>query len=182
MRIITGSLKGREFKSPQGHKTRPMSDKIRGALFNALGDIEDLTILDAFAGSGAVAFEAASRGAGQIISIDIDKSAHKAMAESVEQLKLEDRVRIIRANASGWSDNNPDMQFDIVVLDPPYNNIQPRLLQKLADRHVKPGGLAILSLPPKTSFSLADSSSSSYRLLSAKTYGDACLDFYRRLK
>ncbi|MBX4199607.1 RsmD family RNA methyltransferase, partial [Candidatus Saccharibacteria bacterium] len=53
MRIISGQLKGRNFASPRGHKTHPMSDKMRGALFNILGDIEGLSFLDAFSGSGA---------------------------------------------------------------------------------------------------------------------------------
>ena len=62
MRIIAGSLGGRVFKAPSGHRTHPMSEKIRGAIFNALGDISDLTVLDAFTGSGALCFEAVSRG------------------------------------------------------------------------------------------------------------------------
>ena len=70
MRIIAGDLKGREFKSPRGRTTRPMSEKTRGALFNTLGDIEGLSVLDGFAGSGALVFEAISRGAVSALAIE----------------------------------------------------------------------------------------------------------------
>ena len=68
MRIIAGTLKGQQFQTPHSHKTHPMGDKIRGALFNVLGDIEGLSFLDAFSGSGALAFEAASRGAASVLA------------------------------------------------------------------------------------------------------------------
>jgi 16S rRNA (guanine966-N2)-methyltransferase len=58
MRIIAGELKGRNIQEPYGHRTHPMSEKVRGAVFNALGDIEGLAVLDAFAGTGALSFEA----------------------------------------------------------------------------------------------------------------------------
>jgi 16S rRNA (guanine(966)-N(2))-methyltransferase RsmD len=75
MRIIAGTLGGRTFESPHGRRTHPMSDKVRGSLFNTLGDIDGLTILDAFAGSGALAFEAISRGAEHVLAIEIDNRA-----------------------------------------------------------------------------------------------------------
>jgi 16S rRNA (guanine966-N2)-methyltransferase len=69
MRVVAGSLKGRIFNEPSGHQTHPMSEKVRGALFNALGDIEGLSVLDAFAGSGALSFEAVSRGAKSVVRL-----------------------------------------------------------------------------------------------------------------
>ena len=72
MRVIAGRLGGRNFDSPKTQRTHPMSDKVRGALFNALGDLGGLTVLDAFAGSGACSLEAASRGATEVLAIDIN--------------------------------------------------------------------------------------------------------------
>src|ERR1035437_1617288 len=124
MRIIAGRLGGRNFDSPHGHRTHPMSDKARGGLFNALGDIDDLTLLDAFAGSGALSLEAISRGVSHATAIDIDKKAQEIIKKNAKELGVLDQVKVIRANASGWSDNNQDAMFDIVISAPPYDDLQ----------------------------------------------------------
>jgi 16S rRNA (guanine966-N2)-methyltransferase len=179
MRVIAGHLKGREFKSPPGHKAHPMGDKVRGALFNVLGDIEGLTFLDAFTGSGALAFEAISRGAKSVIAVDRESAVHKTISQNVKDLHLQAQIKVVKANVGGWSIHNMEKKFDIVLLDPPYNDIQPDLLQRLAKRHAQLGGLVVLSLPPKADFELP---STIYRLLSTKSYGDAQLVFYRKIK
>lgn len=179
MRIISGEQKGQQFNSPRGHHTHPMSDKVRGALFNVLGDIEGLTFLDAFAGSGALAFEAASRGAKNVVAVDKDSSAHSVIERNVKELHLKDQVKVIKANTGGWSIHNMEKKFDVVLLDPPYDDIQPNLLTRLAIRHVKPKGLAVLSLPPKADFILDPAR---FKLISSKAYGDAALAFYRKIK
>lgn len=176
MRVIAGYLGGRSIAPPKGHRTHPMGDKIRGALFNMLGDIEGLTVLDAFAGSGAVSVEAISRGAKHVTAVDVSKQAVSAIADNIKTLELEDAIKPIRANASSWSDNNQDAQFDIVILDPPYNEVNPRLLQKLSS-HVRTGGIIVLSLPPTVDVSLPER----FDRLSDKSYGDATLVFYRRI-
>jgi 16S rRNA (guanine966-N2)-methyltransferase len=153
-----------------------MSDKVRGALFNALGDIVGLTVLDAFAGSGALSIEAISRGAATSVAIDIDKSANTAIINNFKQLRITDKIKVIRANASSWSDNNPDAKFDLVLLDPPYDSIQVSVIEKLVN-HAKTGGTIVISLPPKTEISL----DTSYQILATNNYGDATLAFYRRI-
>ncbi len=173
MRIIAGSLGGRQFNSPHGQKTHPMSDKVRGALFNALGDISGLTVLDAFAGSGALSFEAISRGAKSALAIDSDQAAQRAISENVKSLNLASNVKLVKASVNAWlSTTNQD--FDIVVADPPYDNLQPDVLAKLAER-AKRGGLIVFSLPPGANFQLP----ATYQQLSTKSYGDAQLKFYR---
>lgn len=112
MRIIAGKLGGRQFQTPPGHKVHPMSDKMRGALFNILGDVQGMTILDGFAGSGALSLEAVSRGAAKATAIDIDKAAHTQIQKNIKDLQVEDEVKAIRANAGSWSNNNPDVKFD----------------------------------------------------------------------
>jgi 16S rRNA (guanine966-N2)-methyltransferase len=176
MRIIAGELKGRIFHSPSGHKTHPMSDKVRGALFNALGDIEGLTFLDAFAGSGALSFEAVSRGATSAIAIDSDRAAHSTLDRNVKELRLAKKVHSIRANAAGWSIHNMEKKFDILLLDPPYDELQSNLLQRLIKRHIKNGGLAVLSYPGDAGAPEFDST----EIVHSKKYGDAQLVFYRK--
>jgi 16S rRNA (guanine966-N2)-methyltransferase len=176
MRIIAGTLKGQQFQSPHGHKTHPMSDKVRGALFNVLGDIGGLTFLDAFAGSGALAFEAASRGAKSVVAVDKDTSAHKVIEQNVKDLRLQKIVKVSKANTGGWSLHNMEKQFDIVILDPPYDDPQLDLLGRLAKRHVKKNGLAILSFSGRKELPEFEEMT----VVVAKDYGDAQLVFYRK--
>lgn len=175
MRIIAGRLGGRQFDSPRGHRTHPMSDKGRGALFNALGDVEGLTVLDAFAGSGALSFEAISRGAAQATAIDRDRNAQRTIQQNIRQLGLTDQTKLIKAPAASWL-STTDATFDLVLLDPPFEELQISLLTRLAER-AKPGGLVVLSLPPRAEVKLDDS----YTPVAHKTYGDNQLIFYRRL-
>ncbi len=177
MRIVSGELGGRTFESPSGNRTHPMSEKIRNALFNALGDVTGLSVLDAFAGSGALSFEAISRGAKAVTALDVDKNALNKINANIQLLGLGNEIKPIRANNSSWSDNNPKVRFDVVMCDPPYDGIRYDLLGKMAE-HTKKKGIVVLSLPPDSGFLLPPEN---YRELSAKSYGDAKLVFYRKL-
>jgi 16S rRNA (guanine966-N2)-methyltransferase len=175
MRVIAGRLGGRNFDSPKTHRTHPMSDKVRGALFNALGELSGLSVLDAFAGSGACSLEAVSRGANSVLAIDIDPEAVKTIAANVRNLGVDETITVRRKNISGWSRNNQALQFDIVLADPPYNDIRPDVLERLCV-HVAPGGLFVLSWPG----SEAVREFGGLDVVSHKSYGDAQLVFYRR--
>jgi 16S rRNA (guanine966-N2)-methyltransferase len=174
MRIIAGSLGGRQFASSRGHRTHPMSDKVRGALFNVLGNLGGLTVLDAFAGSGALAFEAVSRGAARAVTIDSDRSAQRAIANNVASLDLAGKVKLVRASAGAWLSTTDEL-FDVVLCDPPYEDLQLSLIARLA-RRAKPGGLVVLSLPPTAEPEIG----AAFKHLVTKNYGDARLSFYRR--
>ncbi len=177
MRIIAGKLKGRNFDSPPGNRTHPMGDKIRGALFNVLGDIEGLSLLDAYAGSGACSFEALSRGASLAVAIDVDKAAATTISKNMQALGTAGKTKVVQANIGSWSKNNTAETFDLVLLDPPYDDVKPDLLKELAN-HAKMNGLIIMSLPPSHKVELSES----FDLLVRKSYGDATLSFYRRLR
>ncbi len=175
MRVIAGRLGGRNFESPHTHRTHPMSDKVRGALFNTMGELGGLTVLDAYAGSGACGIEAVSRGAASVLSIDVDPEAVKTIAANVSALGLTDVISVKRANISGWSRNHQAEQFDVVLADPPYDDVRPDVLERLTV-HVKPGGLYALSWPgaePVRAFA-------GLEVAAHKSYGDAQLVFYRR--
>lgn len=153
-----------------------MSEKARGALFNMLGDIEGLSVLDAFAGSGALSIEAISRGASSAVAIDVDKRAYRALTENIESLQLEDKIQAIRANSSTWAKNTDDM-YDLVLLDPPYDDINPLHLYSLAER-VLSGGLLVLSIPDhfRPRFDAKE-----WDLVSTKKYAAANVLVYRRV-
>lgn len=176
MRIVAGKFGGRSIATPRGHHTHPMSEKMRGALFNMLGDIEDLTILDAYAGSGAVAIEAVSRGAKRAHAIDIDVHATDVINNNVAGLGLNNQIKVIRANSATWSEGNYTTNFNLVVCDPPYDDIKLSQLQKLT-QNVKKDGLFILSLPYNYPRPIYDGFSQELD----RHYGDGSLVFYRKI-
>lgn len=174
MRVIAGWLGGRIFDSPHGHRIHPMSEKMRGAIFGALGDIKGLTVLDAFSGSGALAIEAVSRGASQAVAIERDPAAHSAIRNNVQALDIQERVKAIRAYAGAWSTRHQAQLFDIVLLDPPYDNIPYRDLKRMP-RHVAENGVLVLSWPGK----MEPLSFEGLQVIQSKNYSDSQLIFYK---
>ncbi|CAN5409714.1 hypothetical protein BH10PAT3_BH10PAT3_3390 [soil metagenome] len=175
MRIISGSLRGRIFEAPSSGKTHPMGEKVRGALFNALGDIDGLTMLDAYAGSGALAFEAVSRGVKSAVAVEWDKSAYKTLVDNIFDLGLEVQIRAVIASMKSWSQKHVDTKFDLVMCDPPYDAVLALEIERLV-RHVKTQGLLVLSWPSK----LSSPPMPGCMILSEKEYAGAHIIFYRR--
>jgi 16S rRNA (guanine966-N2)-methyltransferase len=173
MRVIAGRLGGRQFDSPHSHRTHPMSDKMRGAMFNILGDIDGLTVLDPFGGSGALSFEAVSRGAKESLIIENDKPAQRVIAENIKALGLA-TVKLVKAGAGPWLETNSDARFDLVLCDPPYDDLQHNLLRRLAGS-VASGGLFVLSYPADG----AEPELPNLAVIKQQAYGDAQLIFYR---
>jgi 16S rRNA (guanine966-N2)-methyltransferase len=150
-----------------------MSDKMRGALFTILGDITGLSTLDAFGGTGALGFEAVSRGASGAIIIEQDRTAQRAIAQNIDKLGLNKYVKLSKGTARTWLHANPDAQFDLVLLDPPYDDLQPELLAELA-KLVTKDGIVIVSHPataPAPEFV-------GLSQVKQRSYGDAQLLFY----
>ena len=174
MRVVTGSLGGRIFDSPKSRRTHPMSDKVRGALFGMLGDIEGLTLLDAFAGSGALSIEAISRGAKHAIAVEIDKNAYTTIVENSKKLDIESQLSAVKKNVAVWSGQNLATKFDLIACDPPYDDLNRNILRKLP-RHLRADGVFVLSWPgrerPPTFEELG--------VVKAKSYGDIQLIFYQ---
>ncbi len=175
MRIVAGKLGGRTFDAPRGHRTHPMSDKVRGAIFNTLGDIEGLTVADLYAGSGALAIEAISRGAASAVAIEADKVASAVITKNIQALGLDEVMKSHKMFVHSWLNRTND-QFDVVLADPPYDNLVYKTLDKLPEL-VKPGGILVYSLPPKARLVLPDS----MEKIADKSYGDATLVIYRKL-
>lgn len=177
MRVVSGKLKGRIFKAPKGFATHPMGDKVRTALFDTLGDISGLSILDAFGGSGALAFEAISRGASSAVVLEEDKMASKIIKENLSDLGLTDQIELFTVHAKTWRNRNRTKQFDIVLCDPPYNNLQENLIEKLMT-HTKVNGVGVLSLPLHGDIRFPQET---YEILSEKRFANAKLVFFRKI-
>ncbi|HKU18490.1 MAG TPA: 16S rRNA (guanine(966)-N(2))-methyltransferase RsmD [Candidatus Saccharimonadales bacterium] len=177
MRVIAGRLGGRSFDSPGTHRTHPMSDKMRGALFNILGDIEGLSALDVFAGTGALAFEALSRGAGQAVLCENDRTAQQTVERNIRSLGLTKHAQLVKASANAWLQINPTVVFDLVLCDPPYDNLQESLIVRLT-ACVRSDGLLVLSWPGDVALPTLPG----FACIEQRSYGDGQLAFYRRIR
>lgn len=176
MRVISGFLGGRNFESPHGHRTHPMSEKARGGMFSVLGDIKGLTVLDSFGGSGALSIEAISRGAASALVIEVEKGAHDIIQKNIAALGIQDRITTVRAFANAWSTRHQDQLFDLILLDPPYDNLPFRDL-KVMPRHLKDEGTLVLSWPGQADTYPFEG----LEIVQHKTYGDAQLVFYQKI-
>jgi 16S rRNA (guanine966-N2)-methyltransferase len=132
LRIIGGELKGRKLVTLPGIKTRPTADQVRESIFNILDDrVRDATVLDLFAGSGAMGIEALSRGAVSAVFADDNPAALNAVKKNIKSCSLQNRARTLRWNIlKNLSIPDADQAaFNLVFIDPPYNNnmVQPTL-------------------------------------------------------
>ena len=119
VRIIAGEFKSRRLVAPEGDQTRPTPDRLREALFSALGNcVEDKVFLDAYAGSGSVGIEALSRGAKRAIFVEKHPKALAALRANLASLGLTDRATVITTAVSRALATQP---ADIIFLDPPYD-------------------------------------------------------------
>lgn len=120
MRVVAGRLGGRTLRSPPGRATRPTSDRVREALFSILGSVVGARVLDLFAGSGALAIEALSRGAAQATLVDSSAAAIATVRRNLRAVGLEAEVRRQSASAFLERASRDRRQYDLVFLDPPY--------------------------------------------------------------
>ena len=119
MRITTGQFKGRKLLRPEG--IRPTQDKVRKALFDILGDIEGLTFLELFAGSGAIGIEAISRGAKEVVFVENNPYVLKALTTNTSYLlSTKYHVLPLDAEKAMLALAHKERKFDIIFLDPPY--------------------------------------------------------------
>ena len=125
MRVIAGSHRGRTLRAPRGRATRPTSDRVREALFSILGEIGGASVLDLFAGSGALAIEALSRGASNATLVDSSPAAIEAIRRNLDALGID--AEVVRADAVAWCEQakRRARQYDLVFLDPPYRHGSP---------------------------------------------------------
>jgi 16S rRNA (guanine966-N2)-methyltransferase len=130
VRVVAGEYRGRRLKAPAGRATRPTADRVREALFNILGDVEDLIVLDLFAGSGALGIEALSRGAGATTFVDRDERAIAAVRANLKGVGAV--ARVVRSEAVAFLQRGEGAMYDLVFVDPPYDS-GPELGRRLSE-------------------------------------------------
>ncbi|HUN30306.1 MAG TPA: 16S rRNA (guanine(966)-N(2))-methyltransferase RsmD [Alphaproteobacteria bacterium] len=175
-KITGGELGSRKLKSPKGMSVRPTPGRVKESLFSILmGRIEGATVLDLFAGTGAIGFEAASRGAARVVSVEAHRETAAAIEESARELEVDDRVSVVAAPAERalYRIEGP---FDIVYLDPPYANELPQqIFRLLLERSLlAPDALVVYEHAAKRI--LPDIPG--YRSTREEVYGDVALAFF----
>ena len=144
VRIIGGRFKRSKLPVADRPGLRPTPDRVRETLFNWLGrDLSGWRCLDAFAGSGALGFEAASRGAQRVVLLERDMLLVRALQAAQQRLHA-DAVRVERADALAWMARSEPAAFDLVLLDPPFDSNLAGPALDVARRLLAPGGLIYL--------------------------------------
>lgn len=186
MRIVAGSLKGRAIVAPEGQNTRPTSDRARQAVFNVLEHaawaepLHGARVIDLYAGSGALGFEAISRGAGFCLFVEIEDEARGAIRENADTFGLMGRTRVHRRSATdlGVRPGSAGEAFDIAFLDPPYGKgLGEQTLLRLAEGDwLRPGAIVVFERGSDE----PEIDTPGYERLDARDYGAARVLFLRR--
>jgi 16S rRNA (guanine966-N2)-methyltransferase len=175
-KITGGDLGSRKLKSPKGMNVRPTPGRVKESLFSILiHRLEGARVLDLFAGTGAIGFEAASRGAASVVSVEAHRETAQAIEESARDFGVDDRVQVVGAPAERalYRIEGP---FDIVYMDPPYANDPPlQLFRLLLERKLlAPDAMVIYEHAAKRI--LPDIPG--YRSTREEVYGDVALAFF----
>lgn len=174
MRVIAGELGGRRLEAPPGADVRPTADRTREALYSILGDIDGLSVLDLYCGTGALGIEALSRGARGAVLVDTRLEPARV---NVEALGLEVRAKLVRRDAIRYL-AAPGPRFDLILCDPPYSladRLEPELRQLVPGRLAELGRLVVES-PARSPLALDPD----LRLEVDRRYGEASLRIWRQ--
>jgi len=177
VRLIAGEFGGRVIEGSGTDRTHPMSERIRNAIFNKLSaeiDFEGIKVLDAFAGSGALGFEALSRGASDVVFVERDRIAQKVITNNISKLIVVEKTKLIKAPVSSWLNTTNDT-FDLIFVDPPYHDPQLSTAMNII-RLLKPNGLMVLSLPSRSEVP----TELGVVVVDNRSYGNAAIAYYRR--
>jgi 16S rRNA (guanine966-N2)-methyltransferase len=183
MRVIAGSAKGIRLVSVPGKSTRPITDRVKEALFNILGtDVYDTDWLDLFGGTGAVGIEALSRGANSVVFIEINFRAYKVIQQNLETTRLEEYATVKKMDAFTYLNSSIDHQYDVIYVAPPqYMGVWVKAMQTLDENPdwVAKDGKVIVQIHPKEY--TTNNIYTNFNEIEQRNYGDTRLIFYERV-
>jgi 16S rRNA (guanine(966)-N(2))-methyltransferase RsmD len=180
VRIVAGALKGRRLVAPAGRHVRPTTDGLRETLFNVLQDrVREARVLDGYAGTGAIGLEALSRGAATVTFIERDRAALTALDKNVAACRVQSACAIIRVDflrgAAALAQSRTE--FDLVVIDPPYEDPDLGRAVEVAAMLIDPTGLLVVEHARRRALAPAAGALKRVRQVTA---GDSSLTFYER--
>jgi len=181
MRVITGSAKGKRLKEVPGNTTRPITDRVKEALFSILGEwITDSQMLDLFGGTGSVGIEALSRGGGRVVFVEKAAAAQRVLQENLRLTQLADRAELVRGDAFKYLERDPLGPFDIIYIAPPqYEGLWAKALTLIDARPdcLTEEGIAIVQIHPKE---FAELELINLVLYDQRQYGSTMVCFYEK--
>ncbi len=180
MRVIAGGAKGTPLQAVPGQGTRPISDRVKEALFDILGAaVVDARILDLFAGTGSVGIEALSRGAAQATFVEKQARAVAVIRANLRRARLQDRARVVQADVFKFLRGAPHPADLIYIAPPQYRGLWSKTLHALEANPgwLASGGLVIVQIFPKE---FAPLELNSLRLTERRKYGSTQLCFYEK--
>lgn len=179
MRVIAGEARGFALKAPAGMRTRPMADKIKGALFSMLMSlgVEPRRVLDLYAGSGAVGIEALSRSAEWADFVEQRADACAVIRDNLKHTHFEQISAVHQASVESFLGRRPAEPYDFVIMDPPYADpeIIPTLERLGRSAHVAPGTVVVIGHSPRVSLPPA---LPPLRQVRQRCHGDSCFAIY----
>lgn len=180
-RIIAGQVKGFRLQSVPGNSTRPITDRVKGALFNILeGDIQGATLLDLFAGTGSVGIEALSRGAEYVLFIDNNHKAIETLRSNIEHTGFKSQATITHSDAFTFLRKPSEKQYDYIYIAPPqYQGLWLQALQQIDSDPflLTQDGWVIVQINPIENKLVELKNLTEF---DQRKYGDTLLIFYRR--
>ena len=172
MRIIAGSRKGARIFAPKGLDTRPTGDRVREAAFNLIGPVEGASVLDLFAGSGAMGLEALSRGAATAVFVESDREACRTIDRNLAKLGLRGATVLCRDAFQALAVDT--RTYDLVLCDPPYGFTDHARLGPYLARALAGDGLLVYETRAKTEPQIEG-----LTVRTSRTYGSARLTLFR---
>ncbi len=149
MRVITGSARGIQLKTPEGMQTRPTTDRVKEALFSIIHfDIPGAKVLDLFGGTGQLGIEALSRGAASATFVDQSDAACRLIKENLRRTKFENTGKVVRADYMEYLSRCRE-EYDIILLDPPYAEVfLENALKRITEIDIlRSGGIIVAERP-----------------------------------
>ncbi len=172
MRIIAGARRGARIFAPKGTDTRPTGDRVREAAFNLIGPVDGATVLDLFAGSGAMGLEALSRGAASAVFVESEREACRTIERNLDKLRLSAARVLCRDVLQALSSDS--RVYDLVLCDPPYGFADHARLAPYLARSLAPDGLLVYETRARTEPTI-----DGLTLRTSRTYGSARLTLFR---